>query len=87
MRAQRWGRPESLNAARRYNQLAHDNGLTPTELALAFCYQKWQVASTIIGVTSIAQLDECIDALDVTLSEAVLQEIDAIRWEYRDPAQ
>lgn len=87
MRAQRWGRPESLNAARRYNQLARDNGLTPTELALAFCYQKWQVASTIIGVTSIAQLDECIDALDVTLSEAVLQEIDAIRWEYRDPAQ
>ena len=69
MRAQRWGRPEALTAARRYNQLARDNGLTPTELALAFCYQKWQVASTIIGVTSIAQLDECIHALDVTLSD------------------
>lgn len=87
MRAQRWGRPEALTAARRYNQLARDNGLTPTELALAFCYQKWQVASTIIGVTSIAQLDECIDALDVTLSDEVLQAIDAIRWECRDPAQ
>ena len=87
MRAQRWGRPESLNAARRYNQLAHDNGLTPTELALAFCYQKWQVASTIIGVTSIAQLDECVNALDVKLSDDILQAIDEIRWECRDPAQ
>jgi aryl-alcohol dehydrogenase-like predicted oxidoreductase len=31
-------------------------------MALAFCYTKWQVASTIIGVTSLAQLDEDLDA-------------------------
>ncbi len=87
MRKQRWGRTEALETARLYNQLARTHGLTPTQLALAFCYQKWQVASTIIGVTSLAQLDECIDALDVNLSEDVLQAIDAIRWVHRDPAQ
>ncbi len=86
MRKQRWGRPESLAAARRYNALAREHGLTPTQLALAFCYTKWQVASTIIGVTSVAQLDECLDVWGTTLSSEVLQAIDAIRWEARDPA-
>ncbi|RZL56423.1 MAG: aldo/keto reductase [Variovorax sp.] len=86
VRKQRWGRPEALEAARRYNALARANGLTPTQLALAFCYTKWQVASTIIGVTSVAQLDEDIDAYGTTLSPEVLAEIDAIRWTLRDPA-
>jgi aryl-alcohol dehydrogenase-like predicted oxidoreductase len=67
--------------------LAREHGLTPTQLALAFCYTKWQVASTIIGVTSVAQLDECLDAWGTTLSPELLTQIDAIRWEIRDPAQ
>ncbi len=87
MRKQRWGRPESLTAARRYNALAREHGLTPSQLALAFCYRNWRVASTIIGVTSLAQLDECIDAWDVQLSPELLAAIDQIRWELRDPAQ
>ena len=86
VRKQRWGRPEALAAARRYNALARDHGLTPTQLALAFCYTKWQVASTIIGVTTVAQLDEDLDAFGTKLSDEVLAEIDKIRWELRDPA-
>ncbi len=86
MKKQRWGRPEALAAARRYSALAREHGLTPTQLALAFCYTKWQVASTIVGVTSLAQLDECLDAWGTTLSPELLKAIDAIRWECRDPA-
>ena len=86
VRKQRWGRPEALQAARRYNQLARDHGLTPTRMALAFCYTKWQVASTIIGVTSLAQLDEDLDAWGTPLSPELLTQIDAIRWELGDPA-
>ena len=86
VRKQRWGRPEALAAARRYNQLACDNGLSPAQMALAFCYTKWQVASTIIGVTSTAQLDEDLDAFGTTLTPEVLLAIDQIRWEIRDPA-
>ena len=86
VRKQRWARPEALEAARRYNQLARDHGLTPTELALAFCYTQWRVASTIIGVTSVAQLDEDLDIWGQQLSPEVLSAIDAIRWEARDPA-
>ena len=86
VRKQRWGRPEALAAARRYNALAREHGLTPTQMALAFCYTKWQVASTIIGVTSIAQLDEDIDAWGITLPAELLEKIDRIRLEMRDPA-
>ncbi len=85
-RKQRWGRPEALAAARRYSDLARQHGLTPTQLALAFCYTKWQVASTIIGVTSVAQLDENLDIWGTTLSPELLKQIDAIRWQMRDPA-
>ena len=60
--------------------------MTPTELALAFCYTQWRVASTIIGVTSVAQLDEDLDIWGQQLSPEVLSAIDAIRWEARDPA-
>lgn len=87
VRKQRWGRPESLMAARRYNALAQENGMTPSQMALAFCYTKWQVTSTIIGVTSLAQLDADLDAWGTTLSPELLAAIDAIRWELRDPAQ
>ena len=86
VRQQRWGRPEALATARRYNQLARDHGLSPTRMALAFCYTQWRVASTIIGVTSMAQLDENLDAWGTTLSSELLAAIDAIRWEARDPA-
>ena len=87
MKAQRWGRPEALAAAQQYNTLAREHGLTPAQLALAFCYRNAKVASTIIGVTSLAQLDECLDAWSVQLSPELLKAIDSIRWQHRDPAQ
>jgi aryl-alcohol dehydrogenase-like predicted oxidoreductase len=38
-------------------------------------------------MTSVSQLDVCIDAWDVILSPELLEAIDAIRWTHRDPAQ
>ena len=87
VRKQRWGRPETLAAARLYNALAREHGLTPTAMALAFCYTSWRVASTINGVTSVAQLEECLDAWGTTLSPELLAKLDAVRWTHRDPAQ
>jgi aryl-alcohol dehydrogenase-like predicted oxidoreductase len=86
VRKQRWGRPESLAAARRYNALARAHGLTPVQMALAFCYTNWRVASTIIGVTSVAHLDEDVAAWGTILPPEVAAGIDQIRWELRDPA-
>jgi aryl-alcohol dehydrogenase-like predicted oxidoreductase len=87
VRKQRWARSDTLKAARRYNALAREHGLTPTQMALAFCYTNWRVASTIIGVTNVAQLDDDVAAWGTTLSPELLAAIDAVRWELRDPAQ
>ncbi|MDO9237522.1 MAG: aldo/keto reductase [Aquabacterium sp.] len=87
MKKQRWARPEALDVAKRYNALARAHGLTPTQMALAFCYTSKRVASTIIGVTTKAQLDDNIDAWGIALSPDLLAQIDAIRWSHRDPAQ
>ncbi|KAB2868429.1 MAG: aldo/keto reductase, partial [Burkholderiaceae bacterium] len=87
MRAQRWGRAETLAAARRYNALAREAGLTPVRMALAFVYTNWRVASTLLGVTTCAQFDECLDAWGTTLTPDVLARIDDIRREIRDPGQ
>ena len=87
MRKQRWSRPEALEAAREYNALARQHGLSPVRMALAFVYRNWRVASTLIGVSSQAQLDECLAAWDTVLAPELLAAIDAIRWRRRDPAQ
>jgi aryl-alcohol dehydrogenase-like predicted oxidoreductase len=86
VRKQRWGRADALAAARRYNALARANGMTPVRMALAWCYTRWQVTSTLLGVTTVAQLDEDISAWGAKLSPEMLAEIDKIRWEMRDPA-
>jgi aryl-alcohol dehydrogenase-like predicted oxidoreductase len=86
-RRQRWGRQTAMETAALYNQLARDHGLTPVQLALAFCLQKRQVTSTILGVTNVDQLTECFEALEVHLETDILNAIDAIRLLHRDPAQ
>lgn len=87
MRRQRWARPDTLAAARRYNALAAELGMSPATLALAWVSSRWVTASTLIGVTSAAQLDENVAALGRTLDADTLSRIDRIRWEMRDPAQ
>jgi aryl-alcohol dehydrogenase-like predicted oxidoreductase len=44
------------------------------------------VASCLIGATTIEQLKENIDAVDITLCDEVLAEIEAVHNCYPDPA-
>jgi len=85
MQNQRWGKQYSQEVARIYNKLARDNGLTPVQLALAFCYQKKLVSSTLIGVTSKDNLRENLDATSIKLEPELLKKIDEIRYLKRDP--
>ena len=83
----RYLRPGVLSAVAQYAALARAHGLTPAQLALAWCYSRWFVASTIIGATTLAQLQENIDAYDVVLPREVLEQIDAIHASLPDPGQ
>jgi aryl-alcohol dehydrogenase-like predicted oxidoreductase len=56
-------------------------------LALAWCYSRWFIASTIIGATGLAQLKENVDALDTALSAEVLSAVERIHAEIHNPAQ
>jgi aryl-alcohol dehydrogenase-like predicted oxidoreductase len=67
--------------------LARANGLKPAQVALAWCYSRWFVGSTIIGATNLAQLKENIDAESLTLPDEVANAIDAIHAHYTNPGQ
>lgn len=73
-------------AVERYAAIAEQAGMSLTDLALAFCYHRASVLSTIIGVTSEAQLDEDLQAWDRQLSADVLVAIDAVHAEIPTPA-
>lgn len=74
-------------AVARYAKLARDHGMSPAQLALAWCYGRWSIASTIIGATSLDQLAENIDAFTTTLTAEVVDAINAIHSEITNPAQ
>ncbi|MYM24045.1 aldo/keto reductase [Duganella sp. FT135W] len=83
----RYLRPGVVEATKRYAKLARDNGLTPTQLALAWCYSRWFVASTIIGATSLDQLKHNIDAYDIALPLDVIKQVDQIHADITNPGQ
>nr|WP_026224572.1 aldo/keto reductase [Methyloversatilis thermotolerans] len=83
---QRYAKPGVEPAARAYADLAAAHDLSPAALALAFCYRRPTVASTLIGVTSSAQLRENIEAWSVKLTDALRAGIDAIHLRHTNPA-
>jgi aryl-alcohol dehydrogenase-like predicted oxidoreductase len=83
----RYLRPAVQEATKRYAALARANGMTPTQLALAWCYSRWFIASTIVGATNLGQLEENIDAFDVPLSDEVIKSVNAIHAEFTNPGQ
>ena len=83
----RYLRPGVLAASREYAELARANGMTPAQMALAWCYSRWFVASTIIGATSLVQLKENIDAATTRLSDDVIARINEIHASLPNPGQ
>lgn len=65
-------------AVTQYADLAHDLGMSPTSLALAFVTQQGFVTSNIIGATTEQQLKENLLTADVVLSNDVLARINEI---------
>lgn len=70
-----------------YSGIASKHGLTPTQLALSWCYHRPQVASSIIGATSLEQLEENLKVFDVKLSDEILEEIDEVYKVFTDPTK
>jgi len=82
----RYTNENCFKVTRLYQNLAHDCGLTLTELSLAFVHHQKFVTSTIIGATSLDQLEENINAFDIMLTDAVIKEINKIQELIPNPA-
>ena len=82
----RYSSPKCAEATQLYHEIAVKNGLSLTELSLAFIEQQPFITSTIIGATTLNQLKQNVDSITVTLSEDILKEIDAVHSIIPDPA-
>ncbi|WP_427162096.1 NADP(H)-dependent aldo-keto reductase [Aliinostoc sp. HNIBRCY26] len=83
---QRYLKPNVQEAVAAYVEIAKRHQLSPAQLAIAFVRSRWFVASTIIGATTLEQLKENIDSINVVLDQDILAELDAVHTRYPNPA-
>jgi len=81
----RYSTENGIAATQAYVALAHKHGLTPAQMALSFINSRPFVGSCIIGATRLDQLDENLKSIEVTLSDSLLEEIEAIQHRYPNP--
>ncbi len=68
-----------------YFKLAKKHGIAPSTLANSFVNDRPFVTSNIIGATSMKQLKENIDSIDLELSKQILYEIEEIHLSDPNP--
>lgn len=83
---QRYLKPNVNEAVAAYVEIAQKHQLSPAQLALAFVKSRWFVTSTIIGATTLEQLKENLDSVNVVLKQDILAEIDTVHARYPNPA-
>ncbi|MEG2804192.1 aldo/keto reductase [Stenotrophomonas sp.] len=69
-----------LDSVRRYTALAAGLGVSPAQLAIAWCLRNPHVSSVILGASRVGQLEENLGALAVLdqLDEAAWQQVEAV---------
>lgn len=82
----RYTNENCFKATQLYKELAEKNGLTLTEMAIAFVNQQDFVTSTIIGATTMEQLKENITIFDIQLNNEIIAEIEKIQELIPNPA-
>ena len=82
----RYSSVQSTKATQMYLDLAEKHGLTLAQMSLAFVNQRPFVTSNIIGATSISQLKENINSINVDITNELLNEINSIHAIIPNPA-
>jgi aryl-alcohol dehydrogenase-like predicted oxidoreductase len=84
--AQRYEKPNVQPAVAAYAELARKYGMTPAQMALSFVYRRWFMTSTLVGATSMQQLEENLSAWEKPLSQDLMKEIEGLHLRYMNPA-
>jgi aryl-alcohol dehydrogenase (NADP+) len=82
----RFRKPIVHEAIEAYAMLAKQRGITLVQLALGYVKSRWFLGSSIVGATSMAQLEEDIAAAQFELDAATLADIAALQLRYPNPA-
>jgi aryl-alcohol dehydrogenase-like predicted oxidoreductase len=82
----RYSSPQSTEATKRYLDIAEENNLSLAQMALAFVNSRPFLTSNIIGATNLEQLKENIDSINITLSDEIVKQINAVHAEIPNPA-
>ena len=82
----RYSSPQAKEATKAYFKIAEAHGLSLAQMALAFVNQQPFITSNIIGATNLEQLKENIGSIDVVLSDALMEEINAVHAAIPNPA-
>ncbi|XZG69516.1 aldo/keto reductase [Chitinibacteraceae bacterium HSL-7] len=82
----RYRKPLVEEAVAAYATLAREHGLSPAQLALAWVMSRHFVASTIIGATTLAQLDENLSASATMITPELAAGVEAIHRRFSNPA-
>lgn len=83
--ARRFVNERTLATTARLQEIARDIGVSVTALSVAWSRQHNFVGSTIIGATTVEQLDESLKAADLILDAETLRRIDALEVEIPNP--
>jgi len=82
----RYSSKQCTEATKHYLDIAERHGLSLAQMALAFVNDRPFMTSNIIGATKLKQLEENIDSINVTLSQDILNEINAVHAKVPNPA-
>lgn len=82
----RYSGEKATEATKRYMKIAEDHNMTLAQMSLAYVTDRPFMTSNIIGATSLKQLEENIDSIDVNLSDEILNAINDVHAELPNPA-
>jgi aryl-alcohol dehydrogenase-like predicted oxidoreductase len=82
----RYSSEKASEATKHYLKIAEDNNMSLAQMSLAFVNQQPFLTSTIIGATNLEQLKENIGSINLTISDTVLEQINAIHNDIPNPA-
>lgn len=84
-RGQRYETANAAEALLEYNELARSFGMEPALFAGAYVASRPFVTSSIIGATSIAQLETALGCADVVWTEEMQKAVDAVHQRVGNP--
>ncbi len=82
----RYHNERTYNAVDEYFKIAKKNAVSLTQLSQAFVNSRDFVTSNIIGATTMSQLKENVESINISLTEEVINEINLVHEKIPNPA-